>query len=255
VPVVTTTAYGTVEAVLIEARAIVNDMLVSQDGEILTDNAPFTFPMLNRAARYFELELANNGVKTFLKQTTLTPITACNFPNLGLGATDPGQQVNLSDAGYFDGSAVHIPPQLPSDLLVPRTLRERVTGSQERWVDMKMYPEQLPSIVQGLRMRCWTWMTEQIVMPGATQKIDLQLEYEGETAQFATVNDVIMIRGAQSALSSYLAAIFVASLDPMSAAGFAAAGDDFTLKIVKSNVRAAQGKTNTRISYGRAGRG
>lgn len=243
-PIIQTSAYGSVEGVFKEARAIINDMLVSQAGEILTDSAPFMFPMLNRAATYFELEMANNGVKTFTKETVLTPLPACTF-------TDPGLQVNVSDTGYFDGTVQHYPPSLPSDLLAPQLLWERQTGVQEQWVQMTEYPDGLPSLAPAARFGCWEWRQEAIYMPGAIQSNDLRLRYEGETAQFSTTNDTIMIRGAQSALASYLAALFVASRNPQAAAGFAAAGDDFTKKIVTSNVRAGNRMGVTRISYGR----
>ena len=67
-PVPQTTAYCSVEQVYALARALVNDMLVDQSGEILTDSAPFMFPLLNSAARYFtERKMAEYGVKTFVK--------------------------------------------------------------------------------------------------------------------------------------------------------------------------------------------
>jgi hypothetical protein len=254
VPSLGTTAYGTVEGVNNLARALVNDMLTSTAGEILTDAAPFTFPMLNMAADYFTRKLTSNGVKTFVKETLLTPITACNFPGLGLGGADPGQQVNISDAGYFDGSEENYPPNLPSDMLAPLDLWERTTGSLERWEEMHEYTDGLPSMVQGVRLRAWEWRTEAIWMPGATQTNDVKLRYEGSSAQFATPNDTVLIRGAQSALANYLAAVFVNSRNPQAAASFSAAGDDFADMIIRENTHALQRVTVTRKSYGRGGR-
>lgn len=229
-------------------------MLISQGGEILTDTAPFTFPLLNSAARYFSRKLANNSVKTFTIETLLTPITPCSFPNLGLGGADPGQQVSIGDTGYFNGSAFSYPPALPSSLRVPLDLWERTTGGLEQWLPLKEYPDGLPSIAQGYRLRMWEWRSEQIWMPGATQENDLKLRFESDVAQFATVNDTIMIRGATDPIANYLAALFVNSRNPMAAASFSAAADDFTGQIILSNVHAAQRETVTRVGYNRGSR-
>jgi hypothetical protein len=254
-PVVQSTAYATVESVTQLARALVNDMLISQAGEILTDTAPFTFPLLNSAARYCGRKLANNGVKTFTIETVLTPITQCSFPNLGLGGADPGQQVYVSDAGYFNGSTFAYPPNLPSSLRVPLDLWERATGSLEQWLLMKEYPDGIPSTPQSYRLCFWEWRNEQIWMPGATQINDLKLRFESDIMMFATVNDTILIRDSTDAIANYLAALFTNARNPMAAASFSAAGDDFTNQIILSNVHAAQRETYTRIPWNGRGRG
>jgi hypothetical protein len=252
-PAVGTTAYANVESVTTLARALVNDMLISTSGEILTDTAPFTFPLLNSAARYLSRKLSNNGTKSFVIETVLTPVTACNFPNLGLGGADPGQQVMIGDQGYFNGVIQIYPPALPSALRVPLDLWERATGSQEQWLPMREYPDGLPSIAQSYRLLGWEWRNEQIWMPGATQTNDLKLRFEADIIQFATVNDTILIRGGTDPLANYLAALFVNARNPMAAASFSAAADDFTNQIILSNVHAAQRENTTRRSYGRGG--
>src|SRR6185437_10181830 len=111
-PVVQTTAYVSVETALNLARALVNDMMVSTGGEILTDNAPFTFIMLNEAADYLQKELENHGLMTFVRETVIGSIPIAHF-------NDPGINVNLSDSGFFDGYQNFNPPQLPADVLEP----------------------------------------------------------------------------------------------------------------------------------------
>lgn len=242
-PVLPTTAYGTVEGIFNEARAIVNDMMFSQSGEILTDTSPFTFPMLNRAATYFENVLINHGMKTFVKETVLSPV-------LPIAVNDPGVQVNISDTGYFDGSINHAQPQLPTDLQTPLFLWERQTGSTEEWFQMRQVLDGLPSWVQTLRLAIWEWRQDAIYMPGATQSEDLRLRYTAEVVQFATPNDTVLIRGSQSALASYLAAVFAESRGGVMATNAKATGDDFTLQIARRNTRAQQRVTTTRQPYG-----
>jgi hypothetical protein len=249
-PVVQSSAYSSVEGVFQVARARINDMLTSTAGEVLTDSAPFTFVMLNEAAFHFQNKLSNNGVNTFEKETLLTPITACNFPNLGLGNADAGQTVNVSDVGYFDGSMQNYPPQLPPDLISPMKLWERQTGQTEAWLYMEQAVAGLPNVAQGQRLRYWEWVTEMIVMRGASQTNDIRLRYLANSALFATPADTIHVRGSQYAIGCYLAAIFINSRDPEAAASFEIAGDTHTMQIVNQNTRARQHRTITRRSYG-----
>jgi len=242
-PVLPSTAYGTVEGIFQETRAIINDMMFSQAGEIFTDTAPFSFVDLNRAATYFENELMNHGVTTFIKETVLLNVTA-------IAVLDPGQQVNISDSGYFDGSINHATPQVPTDLQAPLFLWERQHGSTENWVEMQEIPDGLPSTVQTLRLRLWEWRQDAIYMPGATQAEDIRLRYTSEYIQFASVNDVVYVRGAQSAIASYLAYVFEQSRGSTLAPEMLAMAKDFTLQIIRRNTRARQRETITRRPYG-----
>ncbi len=242
-PSIQTSAYGTVEGVFNETRAIINDMMFSQAGEILTDTAPFTFLQLNRAAQYFENELINHGVLTFKKETVLTPI-------LPIAILDPGVQVNISDSGYFDGVANHALPVVPFDLQIPDFLWERQTGSIENWVPMDEEADGLRSYAQTIRLRKWEWRQDQICMPGATQSEDIRLRYTSEVVNFSTPQDVILIRGSQSALASYLAYVFAESRGSAAADKFMLMGKEFTLQICRRNTRARQRETITRQPYG-----
>lgn len=242
-PVIPTTAYATVESVLDLARAKVNDMMVSTAGEILTDTAPFTFPMLNDAASYFTRKLRNRGYKTFVKETILTPITA-------IAVADPGTQVNISDTGYYDGVTNANPPQLPTDLTEPQVLWERQTGSVDQWSMMVEWPDGLPSVVQTIKLGMWEWRQDAIYMPGATQSNDIRLRYISIGATFVSPTDSLLIRDATSALANLLAAVFVNSRSPAMAQSFAAAGDEIISDIALENTRARQRETITRRPYG-----
>lgn len=242
-PVLPSSAYTTVESALLTARALINDMMVSQAGEILTDTAYFTFPMLNNAALYMENELKNRGVKTFIKETVLT------IPILGV-PVNPSVQTYLSDGGFFNGTTQANPPQLPTDLQEPQLLWERQTASDEGWIPMQEFPDGLPSWNQGTRIACWEWRSDRIYMPGAVQLEDMKIRYESDSMQFILPTDVVMVRGANSALANLLAAVYVNSRSPGDGAGFAAAGDTFIQQIALENTRARQRMTLTRQSYG-----
>lgn len=244
-PVVPSTAYGTVEGALNLARALVNDMIVSSSGEILTDTAPFTFPLLNDAADYVQKELMNRGMNTFVKETILASVLP-----IAVSPADPGAQVNISDSGYFDGVANHASPVVPFDLIVPQFLWERQTGTQELWVPMQQVLDGLPAVVQNARLGIWEWREDAIFMPGATQSEDVRLRYESETLSFQTTTDVILIRGINSAFANRLAYKFLLSRGSPIAATFSAEADKCILQLATAYSRQKQRVPAVRRRYG-----
>ena len=244
-PVVQTTAYGTVEGALNLARALVNDMIVSTAGEILTDTAPFTFPLLNDAADYVQKELMNHGMNTFVKETLLASVLP-----IAVSPPDPGSQVNISDSGYFDGVSNHAAPVVPFDLIVPQFLWERQTGTQENWLPMQQVLDGLPSQVQTARIGIWEWRTDAIYMPGATQSEDIRLRYESETLSFQTTSDVILIRGINPAFANRLAYKFLLSRGSPIAATFKEEADECITQLATAYSREKQRVPAVRRRYG-----
>lgn len=248
-PVVQTTAYSSVETALNLARALVNDMMVNQGGEILTDNAPFTFIMLNEAADYLQKELENHGMMTFVRETTIGALPVAHF------TADPSFNVNLSDSGFFDGYQNFNPPQLPADVLEPISLWEKQTNSTENWIPMQRLFNAGPYCVPRPRYGTWGWFNDSIYMPGALQINDLKLRYTMQSNTFIAPTDFIQIRGATSALGNLLAAVFANSRGSPAAIGFSAAADKFIEQICTANARSKQQVTVTRQSYGSSARG
>lgn len=243
-PVVPSSAFVTVEQVTLLIRALANDMIYSQAGEILTDDANFMFPLLNDALEWFQNEVNNHGVATFTKETVLTPITP-------IAVNDPGVQVDVSDTGYFDGVSNFANPQVPPDLLVPLVLWERQTGSTEDWVPMAERPNGLPSIMQSSRLGIWEWRQyDGIYMPGATQSNDIRLRYTGSMAPFVTVNDTIYFRGATGALAYKVVATYMASKNPQAALQADGEANRRLQQLCTRSSRMKQREAITRVSYG-----
>jgi hypothetical protein len=251
VPVVPSTAYVTMETVTLLIRAIANDMIYSQAGEILTDDANFMLPLLNDALEWMTNELNNHGVETFVQETVLTPLT----PTPGAASTDPGTQTNVSDYGYFDGVAIHMGPQLqlPTNLLQPDCLWERQTGSQETWIPMHIVLGGMPSITPGSRFGMWEWRQDGIYMPGITQSEDIRLRMITTLPNFVSVNDTLNFRGAVGTLAYKVVSTFLFSKNPPAAQ---AAGAEAKLRLSQLCTRTSRMKqrvTTTRQSYGRGG--
>lgn len=245
-PVVQSSAYVSIESVTTLIRAIANDMIFSQAGEILTDTANFMLPLLNDALEWFQNEVNNHGVSTFTKETLLTPLTATPIP------ADPATQVNISDSGYFDGSVLNTNPQqfVPPDLLVPLFLWERQTGSTEDWVEMVERPDGLPSVLPSLRFRIWEWRQDGLYMPGASQSNDVRLRYTGSLAQFVSVNDTLYFRGATGALAYYMVSTYMSSKNPQAAALAETRATERLNQIATRSARMKQREPITRRSYG-----
>lgn len=245
-PVLVTSAYVTVESATNLIRAIINDMLLSTAGEIFTDNANFAFPLLNDSLEWFQNEVNNHGITTFEKETFLTGITPAVFNP----ANDPGQQVNISDTGYFDGTNNNATPQVPVDLLVPLRLWERQTGSSDNWSPMAQRPDGLPSQTPSDRFSIWEWRQDGLYMPGATQTNDLRLRYTGSHALLATVNDTLLFRGAVGPIAYKTAAVFLSSKNPDAAKAAAAEAIMRVSQLSTRSARMKQREVNSRRSYG-----
>jgi hypothetical protein len=118
----TATTYPSVLDCMNLARSLVNDTLAgatgtSGEGQILTDNAPFTVPFLNSAIRWLYRKLGNNGVATVIQDNyILTGLGPVNGP-LGSAEPDPSVQVNISYSGYFDGTTIDTTLKLPQSTL------------------------------------------------------------------------------------------------------------------------------------------
>lgn len=134
--------YDTWEMVLQAARGRLNDMIQSSAGDILTDTAPFTLPLVINAWRKFQTFLTQIGHSRFKQRTVLF-----GFPPFA--ATDPSSQTALSWTYYFDGVSFWAPPNvpvLPSDFILPLKIWERQsavlassTGFQGIWSSTTTY--------------------------------------------------------------------------------------------------------------------
>lgn len=244
-PVIDDSAYLTVEQVALLIRALTNDMIFSQAGEIFPDSTPYLFPLVNDSLEWFTNEVNNHGIDTFTKETILTPI-------LPIGVNDPGAQVNVSDTGYFNGALNFIEPQVPSDLLEPLRIWERQTNTTNEWRPMKQVLDGLPSVVQTDRLGIWEWRSDEIVMPGAVQSNDLRLRYAGSQARLVTINDTLYFRGATGPVAYKTAATWVASKNPEVAAALDGEAQKRMSQLATRNARTKQRAQTTRRSYGSA---
>ena len=181
------------------SRAIINDMLRTTAGQVLTDVAPFTLPFLNSAIQDLQKALANNGVPANIYDNViLTPLTAVEN-------VDPSVQVYIGPNGYNNGSAISKTPALPTNLIVPLLVWQRVTGSGQQFQKVAESHDGIRSQQQGTYFAQWEWRNDYIWFNGSTSSIDIRVRYKGSIPYIKTdanfSETVIPIRGGTNALA------------------------------------------------------
>jgi hypothetical protein len=189
-----TAPYDQLEQVLQLGRVRLNDAIQSINGDILTDQQPFTATMVTGAWRAFQEYLANMGSVRFKK-----PLVLFGFPPVA--STDPASWTALTWSNFFDGVSYWVPPfasVLPQDMILPLKMWERQTGTQSQFdcAPMEQAVESLPDCRKGPFNGYWYWENDTLYMPGSIYSMDLRFEYAAYLADFATNLDGTVI-GAQ----------------------------------------------------------
>jgi hypothetical protein len=247
VPVLATTAYQTVEASVLRARAILNDMEVS-GGDVLTDAAPFTMQFAMIAYEAIQRQLAILGVEVNIDYFWIT-----GLPSMPI--VDPEGRLVISDAGtaitYPNGqnSSSTQTPQLPVNLVLPLKLWERQTGTTNYPSPMKQRNGGLNTMTQQTFLVDWEWIADSLQFRGALQSQDIKIKGEKQLAPIASVNDPVPIRGVTNAVAWELAAAFALSRGSPIAAGMDKAGQDEIFALQQLSVRRRQRKHSRRRPY------
>lgn len=191
------------------ARVMVNDMLRTTGGQILTDTAPFTIPLLNSATRRTQRYLANNGLlSNVVDNLILTPIVP-------VATQDPANQISISALNYNNGTQTFSVPVLPADLLLPLSLAQRQTNSGAQFSPMVPAKGPLMSRVPGPYFGEWEWRGDALCMVGCTNTMDLRVRYEARLPRIQVGADLtkttINIRDGEDALAGAVVVIYAFS--------------------------------------------
>ncbi len=138
----------TAQEILDSAAALLND----QAKQVFTDTV--MLPYLKIAANELELELELNAIPMTNKKSAALVIAV---GKTGIG--DTGQVA------------------LPTDLISPITLHERLSGSNDDYSEMT-HVEFLPDTqVLGSSLSYWSWIGEKITFLGALTARDVKIDY------------------------------------------------------------------------------
>lgn len=160
----------TVETVLVATRAMINDAIASTAGDVLKDDQPFTQTYFQLAYRRFQEKLADKGYSRNKRRSVLHQMPV-------LGSIDPGSEYWVSWTQCFDGANFWASPTLPTDLIVPIKLAERVSGTNAGFAPMTLWIDGLPSQVKQWRNRVWEWRSDTVFMPGSQMAMDIEIWY------------------------------------------------------------------------------
>jgi hypothetical protein len=207
-PVVASSAYNTAGQITSLVRSLLNDAA----GNLFTDT--LLLPYANAAYHKVQRALANVQSSSFINDDVLLVVSAVT-------AVDPSVQVSITDA-------TAPPNQLPTDLLVPVKLWERVNGSSDEFVEMTDLTNHggLPSQDQDINLAYWEWRADGIYFIGATQDAQIRLRYEKMLPDLVDSTSPVLIRGAQEAIAYFTAAMASAARGAPQAARWDEVGAD-----------------------------
>jgi len=223
-PVVGTTAYNTAGQITALVRSLLNDAA----GNLFSDAV--LLPYANSAYRKVQRALANIQSGTFLTDNVLLVVPA-------VAQVDASAQVSITDA-------TAPPNQLPTDLLVPAKVWERVSGSSDDFMEMTDLTDHdgLPSEPQGQTLRYWEWRADGLYFLGATQDTQIRLRYQKSFPDLTDATSPVLIRNAQEAIAYAAAAMAGAARGAPQAERWDVAATDALEDLI---VRAAQREQQT----------
>lgn len=185
-------------------------------------------PYLNSGYRKVQRALANVGGGAFIEDSVELVVAA-------VAGVDKSLQVAITDA-------TAVPNQLPTDLLMPLKLWERVSGSTDDFVEMVDLTEHggLPSRAQGQTLSVWEWRADGLYFLGATQDVQIRLRYRKALPDLTDAASPVLMRNAQEAIAYTAAAMAALARGSPLASQWDAAGEDALEDLVSQAVRREQ---------------
>lgn len=237
-PVGPIAAFSPVSVITALARAFVLDTEIP-GGDILTDQAVFTIPMINAAYEKIQRKLATHGVESYTNEVWLIGVPAVPISDPEV-RTIIGFQSTIIIYPNGLNSVVANTPVLPADLIAPQKIWERQNGTTS-------HPGIMANPNGGLRPlevqryhQQWEWRGDQLVTRGALQVNDLKLRYEKHLPIIGTVDDPVPILGVNNAAAYELASIFEESRGGALAAVYPKKAEEEIENLIFINVRRRQ---------------
>jgi hypothetical protein len=252
------------ETIMDLVRSLVNDTQAGLtgtpgEGQIFTDNpavSPFTQPFLNSSIRELYRELRNVGQPTLIKDNIIVSgLPIINSPANGPGQSDPTVQTILSLQGYFDGVQLWPNFLLPSDMLYPTKLWERLTGSNDSFQPMTQPQDGLRGGQQGVTLGQWEWRNDNLNFRGATTVRDVRMRYYcalptffSQTLDFSTT--YVPIKDCTDAVAYKTAVKYASMLGSPGLAALQAEAANQMFQLKNANTRRMQSTEYHRDPFG-----
>lgn len=246
-PILGSSAYATAEDVLNRVRVILNDSEVA-GGDILTDTAPFSFELINLAFESIQDDLITVGDETFNIEAWLIglPVMPTSDPEARLIVDDSGTNIIYPNG---TGNVFSNTPQLPTNLTVPLKLWERQNGSTDHGRPMRQPNGGIESIPQSNYLGDWQWQTDGLRMRGATQVLDVKIQYQKALPKLVAPSDPVPIRGCVNAAAYRAAEAFAESRGGLESPNFKVSSDEEMWVLKQQITRRRQRKQVRRKPY------
>lgn len=102
-------------------------------------------------------------------------------------------EANLTLAAGDTKLAVGVTNELPTNFIIPIRLWEKQEG---KWKEMSQSPDHLPiNATAKEQLLWWEWREGKLCFTGATQNIDLKIQYRGSIPEVTVPLDTIPING------------------------------------------------------------
>lgn len=200
-------------------------------GDVYSDTV--LIPMVNSAYRKVQRKLLDTGSPTMSEVYVYSAL--------------PVDTEILSDSSD---------PQLPIDFLAPRLLWEKPTGTSDVNYQKIQPADNIESTPQLGFNWVYSWRSEKIILPGATQVLDLKLRYFRALERVTSSDSQFLIRGSDDALAYYTAALAANSRSSPQAGTFQGLADAAILELCDMQAHSSQYRPRRRMPYGgRSGRG
>lgn len=230
-PIGPSTAYSNLAAINTLARALLNDAV----GNTYTDQ--FLLPFAQMSYRRINKKLGNIQSSAYIKDNVQLIVPA-------VAAADASVQVSVTDA-------TPPPNQLPTDLLVPLNVWERMNGSTDDFQEMTDMTDQggLPSQPQGDQLVFWEWRQDGLYFIGATQDTQIRLRYQAIPADVTSPLASVLLRDGQNTMALLTAGLAGLSRGSPLAANYKTAGEDALEAMADSVVMQMQKQVRRRRPY------
>lgn len=155
-------------------RVLINDAQGSIQGQDLSDDRPYTWPLLNFCYGRLQNWLQDNNVEssTYAEQIIQLPISS--------GSSDPNRTCRLGYDGFFDSSGFgYESPTLPKEMLEPLNIWQRPTGQNSPF---RLFPQRLGGLRASLNGNFtfseWEFRQNSIYLSGGVYTpMDLRLRF------------------------------------------------------------------------------
>jgi hypothetical protein len=163
--------FYTSEEVLTAARFLLNDAQGSAAGQLLADNTPYTWGLLNLCYDNLQDDLEDSNVESAMYAEDVITIPVSN-------SQDPAAQCRLGYDGFVDSNGFfYEAPTLPEYLIEPLQITQRISGQNAPFVPVK---QRLGGLGTGYGPYLYEWEFRQnsVYFTGAAAVgLDLKVRY------------------------------------------------------------------------------